>query len=205
MNPAVTLIPNVIITEYLSPDNLDVTPLLDYEEGGIGLSDPSQGLQVQPWTLTVRGTGINTSVWLDAPNTPAVQQFALSNITWARLAFDQNMHPVISYVYQNGCGLWWYDPTIPGQTFLTLPATASFPCVTLDDKRPISTRLGTSDVVLCYINGTNLCYRLQRDRYATEYVWMSNITSKVSNPFVNKIGMTFGYRLLLDIRGALYQ
>lgn len=204
MNPSKSLLPTVIITPYLYPDNLDVTPLEDYEEGGIGLSDASQGLQVQAWHLSVQGSGASTSVWLDAPNTPAVQQFALPNITWARLAFDQNMHPVISYVDATGPGFWWWDPTIPGVTFTSLPSTIVNPCITLDDKRPIQTLLGNTDVVMAYINGSNLCYRLQRDRYGTEYVWMTNITSLLASPFVNKIGMTSGLRLLLDIRGSLY-
>lgn len=204
MKPAVILVNPSIITGYLYPDDITPTDLTDWELGGIGLSNASAGLQVQAWELTVQGSGTGTSVWLSAPNTQAVQQFALPNITWARLAFDQNMHPVISYVDSTGPGFWWFDPTIPGTTFTSLPSTVVKPCVCLDDKRETSTLLGTSDVVLTYVNGSNLCYRLQRDRYGTEYVWLSNITSMLSNPFVNRIGMTTGLRLLLDIRGALY-
>lgn len=204
MNPVVSLIQPAIINAYLPPDNLDSTPLEDWELGGIGLSDGSAGLQYQVWHLTVLGTGIGTAVWLDAPNTASTQIFAASNITWARLAFDQNMHPVISYVDSTGPGFYWYDPTIPGNTFTSLPATAIKPCVTMDDKRALQTRLGNNDVVLCYINGTNLVYRLQRDRYGVEYVWYSNITNLISSPFVNKLGMDNSLRLIIELRGALY-
>lgn len=206
MKPPVTIVGfDKYITAFLYPDNNSTSALEDWQLGGIGLSNASQGLQVQAWNLTVQGTGTNTSVWLSAPNTPAAQLFALANITWARLAFDQNMHPVVSYVAGGAPGFYWWDPTIPGATFTTLPNTVINPCVTLDDKRAIQTLLGNNDVVMCYINNGNLCYRLQRDRYGTEYVWYSNITSLLVNPFVNKIGMSNNYRLLIELRGALYQ
>lgn len=204
MNPAVILTPSAIITAYIHPDELPSTDLEDWELGGTGLSNGNDGLQVQTWHMIVQGSGPTTSVWVDAPNTPPTQLFALANITWARLAFDQNMHPVISYMAGTGPGFYWFDPTIPGNTFTSLPSTVIKPCVTMDDKRALQTRLGNNDVVMAYINNNNLCYRLQRERYTTEHVWYTNITSVLANPFVNKIGMDVGYRLLLDIRGALY-
>lgn len=204
MHPQVPIITPTIINPYIPPDDLSPTELIDYELGGIGLSNASQGLQIQTWTLQVLGTGINTAIYLSAPNTPSTFIFTLPQIVWARLAFDQNMHPTISFMYENGAGYWWYDPTIPGNTVVTLPATVYRPCVTLDDKRAVATTLGTSDVVLAYINGTNLCYRLQRDRYGTEYVWVANVTNYLITPFVNKIGMDTNWRLLLDVRGSLY-
>lgn len=204
MNPAKSLIQPAIINAYLSPDELPVTPLEDWELGGIGLFDPSQGLEVQTWHMTVQGTGLTTSVWVSAPNTPDTKLFDLAGVTWARLAFDQNMHPVVSYMASGFAGFYWYDPTIPGNTFTALPTTAINPCVTMDDKRAVQTLLGNNDVVMTYVSGPNLYYRLQRDRYGVEYVWYSNITNILSNPFVNKIGMNDSLRLQLDIRGALY-
>lgn len=204
MNPLVVLTNPPIIQAYLPPDQLPSTELEDWELGGVGLSDGSQGLQVQTWHMLVHGTGATTSVWVDAPNTPPTQLFALANITWARLAFDQNMHPVISYMAGTGPGFWWWDPTIPGVTFTNLPATVYRPTVCMDDKRATQTLVGNNDVVMAYINNNNLCFRLQRERYGTEHVWYTNITAVLANPFVNKIGMDVGYRLLLDVRGALY-
>lgn len=204
MNPAVTLTVNTIFAPYLYPDNLPPTDIEDWELGGIAISDGSQGLQVQVWHLLVHGSGATTSVWLDAPNIPPFQLFALANITYARLAFDQNMHPVVSYVAGTGPGFYWFDPLIPGNTFTPLPSTVVRPCVCMDDKRPLQTTLGNNDVVMAYVNNGNLCYRLQRERYGTEHVWMTNITSVLANPFVNRIGMDTGFRLLIDVHGALY-
>jgi len=205
MNPAVVLVQPPVITAYLSPDNLPSTDLEDWEEGGIALSDGSKGLEVQVWHLLVHGSGATTSVWVDAPNTPPVQIFAAANITWARLAFDQNMHPVISFVAGAGPAFFWFDPLLPGNNITALPSTVVKPSVTMDDKRSIQTTLGNNDVVMAYVNNGNLCYRLQRQRYVTEHVWLTNIVDIIANPFVNKIGMSEGLRLLVEVRGAIYQ
>lgn len=205
MNPLLILVQPPIITAYLSPDDIPPTPLEDWEEGGIGLSDGSQGLQYQVWHLSVQGAGPTTSVWVDAPNTPLTKLFDLPNVTWARLSFDQNMHPVIAFVANGSPGFWWFDPLIPGTVFTSLPSTVITPCVTMDDKRRQQIIAGNSDVVMAYINNNNLCFRLQRDRYNVEYVWYTNIQNTMANPYVNRIGMTVGYRLLIEVRGALYQ
>lgn len=204
MNPLVVLVQPPIITAYLPPDDRVVTDMEDWEEGGIALSDGSQGLQVQVWHLLVHGTGATTSVWVDAPNTPPTQIFAAANITWARLAFDQNMHPVISFVGGAGPAFFWFDPLLPGNTITALPSTVVKPSVTMDDKRALQTTLGNNDVVMAYINLGNLCYRLQRERYNTEHIWLVNIVALIANPSVNKIGMTTGLRLLIEVHGALY-
>lgn len=204
MKPAKTLVDPAIITPFLYPDGLTEDPLIDYQMGGVGLSDPSKGSQYQVWTLTVTGAGAGTAISVSAPNTTSTQILSSPSISWARLAFDQNMHPIIGLVDYQGPKLYWWDPLIPGNTYLNLPATANNPCVTLDDKRPLETTLGTSDVVLTYVNGSNLVYRLQRDRYEVEYVWYSGINTVISSPFVNKVGMSSGGRLQVDVRGALY-
>lgn len=205
MIPAVVLIQPAVILPYIPPDDIEPTALVDWELGGVGLSDPSQGLMYQPWQLQVLGLTVNTAVYVSAPNTPLTLIFSYPNITWARLAFDQNMRPVISFVAGGLPYYYWWDPFIPGNTTAALPTTVIKPCVTMDDKRALSTQTGTNDVVMCYINNGNICYRLQRDRYNVEYVWYTNIVNVLANPIVNRIGMTTGLRLLIELQGSLYQ
>lgn len=204
MNPAVTIVNPTIVSPYLYPDNLQLSETEDYELGGIGLSDPSQGLEVQAWKMEVLGTGAGTYISVSAPNTPPTTLLSVPDISWARLTFDQNMHPVIAYIASGLPYLYWWDPTVPGNVSTPLPTTITAPCVTLDDKRPLATLLGQSDVVLCYINNNNLCYRLQRDRYGTEYVWVNNIDNIIASARVFNIGMTVGMRLLVYVQGSLY-
>jgi len=204
MIPEQSLINPPIIASYFSPDDLANTSITDYELGGIGLQDSSQGLEYQTWTLEVIGSGSSTAVQLSSPNTTATQIFARSNITWARLAFDQNMHPIIAFIDQNGPTLYWYDSTILGNSYLSLGASVTYPCCTMDDKRAMQTRLGNNDVIVAYIKNQNLYYVQQRDRYAIEYLLYANAQNLIANPFVNKVGMDINYRLLFEIGGQLY-
>ena len=205
MIPNQSLISPTIIASYFSPDDLANTSLVDYELGGVGLDNSSQGLEYQTWTLNVLGSAAATSVSLSAPNTPATEIFARPNITWARLSFDQNMSPVIAFIDQGGPTLYWYDSSIPGNTFTLLATGSTYPCCTLDDKRNIQTRLGNNDVIVAYVKNNNLYYVQQRDRYATEYVLYTNLTPLISNAFLNKVGMDTDRRLLFEIGGQLYQ
>lgn len=207
MIPNKSLVQPPQLSAYLFPDDLANTFLVDYELGGIGLSDPSQGLEVQEWTLNVLGSGVSTGIYLSAPNTPSTFILSEPYITFARLAFDQNMHPVITFLCNAGSGYYWWDPSIPGNSVVFFPNTSGITYVacSLDDKRPYQTRVGSSDVIMAYVANNNLCYRQQRDRYGIEYVLYVNINNLIPNPLVNKVGMASNYRLQFEIFGNLYQ
>lgn len=191
---------------YIPPVNLPTSSTTSEALGGIGLSDPTRGLQYQNWSGYVSDVGLSTSsVYLSAPNTVDTFIFSSPGIIWMRFTFDQNMHPFVSFYDGALSRYFWWDPTIPGNTITPLPAGPTYPSCMLDDTRAIETRVGTSDIILGYVNNNNLCYRQQRDRYGIEYVLYSGINNLISNPFVNKIGMNNNYRLQFEIGGQLYQ
>lgn len=204
MKPLVSIILPGIISNFLYPDPAQNTPLQAYSMGGIDLSDPSQGLVVQEWTLDVIGDTVDTAIYLSAPSHPSSLLFSYPNITWARLAFDQNMKPVISMLAGGQACFYWWDPTIPGTTITNLPAGTLSPAVTLDDKNPLANLAGTNDVVIAYTRTNNLYFRLQRDRYNVEYLWLY-VGNLLSNAFVNNIGLGTNNRLLIEMYGSLYQ
>lgn len=195
----------VIFNVYIPPDDIPVGDLEDWELGGIGLSDPSAGLQYQNWHAFVTGSASTTQVWVESDNTAPTLMFAYPNITWVRLAFDQNMHPVIAFVGQDGSMFWWFDPTVPEQVFFTLPTGSGRASCTMDDKRDFMTSLGLNDVIISYVRNDSLVYRQERDRYAVEYILLPNVSTLISNPYVGRVGMNEGQRLQFEIRGALYQ
>lgn len=206
MIPNKSLVQPPIWSLYEEPVNLPGDSTDSNALGGVGLSDPTQGLQYQNWAGTVTDVGLVTSsVYLSAPNTPSTFIFTYPNIIWMRFTFDQNMHPFVSFYTGATAGYYWWDPTIPGNAIAILPAGITYPTCMLDDPRNLETLTGTSDIILGYINNTNLCYRQQRDRYGTEYVLYSGISNVIANPFVNKIGMNEHYRLQFEVGGQLYQ
>lgn len=174
----------------LSPDNRDRTDLLlDYELGGVALNDPSAGLQVQPWEAWSDGAHL----WV-APSpgrTPTTLLLTGSGITEVALAFDQNMRPTVAYVEAGLAKLFWFDTSI-GAMVTTSYAGATSPMLTLDDKRPVATLGGTSDVLFFYLLSGSLCYRQQRDRFTIERVLGAVPPTSTR---INRVGMGSNNRI----------
>lgn len=205
MMPGNALSPIPIPAGFIYPDNIPVYNTTDYQLGGIGIADASQGLQVQPWFLELSGTPTNNNVVISATNTQPTILFSAPDITEISLSFDQNMRPAVAYVSQGNPKFWWYDTTIPGYTIINLTDGITNPRCTLDDKRLREINLGLSDIILAYINNGNLCFRQERDRFTVEYVLYANLDTIISNPSLNKIGMNILERLQFQIFGNLYQ
>lgn len=171
---------------FLAPDNEVLSLTVAKELGGIALNDPSQGLQVQVWTLNTDGTAVKIS----APSASETTLFAGTEITEIDLAFDQNMRPFVAFVESGVVKYRWYDSLVQAQVTSTLPG-ATTPRCTLDDKRPLQT--GSSDVILAYIRAGSLYFRAQRDRYGVEYLLQAAVVSSLS-----KVGMGTNNRLQFE-------
>lgn len=137
--------------------------LVDYELGGVGLSDPSQGLLVQQWTLRYEGGDF----LLSAENVPETLLFSRPGVVQIGLAFDNNMAPFVAFEDAGGVAYHWFDPQ-QGQFVISdyLPAGSHSPCCTLDEKRELLD--SWRDIILAYLRDGNLYYRQQRDNYGTE-------------------------------------
>lgn len=169
----------------LSPDSLGrQARIIDYERGGIALNDPSQGLDVQDWQARLVGNEIRVS---PAPYTTETVVVTEAGITELSLAFDQNMAPNIAYMALGQAKLYWYDTTLGAQTTTILDADVRSPFLTLDDKRPFATTIGSNDVLLFYIRSNRLCYREQRDRYNNEVTlaWFEGSAVTISKAGMN--------------------
>ncbi len=203
MMPGLQLSTQLEFGDFLNPDNLPSSNTLSYQLGGVGLSNASQGLQVQTWMAQLINPTLSTSyVTISAPNTPTQTLYTASFISQISLAFDQNMKACLGLTIQGLAYLWWYDATIPGYTLVSLPSGSFTPQVTLDDKRTVSITESFTDIVLIYLRGSNLYMRQQRDRFTIEYVLLQNIT--YYNPQLYKIGMCSTDRLLIQVNADLY-
>ncbi len=170
---------------------LPVTPLTDYETGGKAFNDTSEGLMYQVWRCRIVE---EEEIIVDAENVAEQVIHTGSAITECSLSFDQNMRPALAYVEGGESFFRWFDPQADQQVVLPLGAGVVTPRVALDDKRP--NQIGYSDVVLAYLRDENLYFRLQRDRYATEYL----LREAVPAPGLIKIGMAANLRFQFMLR-----
>lgn len=164
-----------IIGYYLSPDDLESSPFIDFELGGIGLSDPSAGLQVQVWTANLVRDGVKErgDIFISAPNTPAVLFFSSSQLSHVALAFDHNMRPFVAYMEDGLAKHFWFDTNVAAYVTTTLPVGSTAPKCCMDDKR--LSQVGVSDIILTYTRAGTLYYRQQRDRYTIERPLVSGL------------------------------
>ena len=166
MLPDGRLSSRAIVGEPVDPVRQPGQPLRDVARGGAALYDASQGLRVQVWSLELVGT----DVVLSAPSVAPKVLFSAPQITEVALAFDQGMQPFVAYIQAGTAKYWWYDPTVAQAVHVTLGADCFHVRCTLDDTR--KGRAPTSDIVLCYQRGDQLCVRYQRERFQTEHPLM---------------------------------
>src|SRR5690606_36529182 len=139
---------------------------IDYADGGVGIQDPSLGLNYQTWTAEIVEDIVEDRIVLSAPTYPATTVYTGDDITEVSLAFDQNMNPVIAFVEACVSKLYWYDTLAGEQVVTEIPGNVTHPRVALDDTRQFN--IVNSDIILAYIKDGALCYRQQRDRFEVE-------------------------------------
>ncbi|CAA2409780.1 Putative phage tail protein [Xanthomonas phage Suba] len=168
MIPEGTLSTKSVVSATADPVKQPGDFLVDWERAGKNLNDPSEGLLVKLWTLSVDTVDEVQQVKVSAPGVDEIVLFTGTEITEASLAFDQNMRPFVAFVQANQAKIYWYDSSVPGQITTVLPAGIKTPRCTTDEKREWHTAI--SDIVLSYIRAGNLCVRYQRERYQIEHV-----------------------------------
>jgi hypothetical protein len=176
---------------FLGSRMLFVSPTRDYEDGGIALNDPSQGLQYQRWRCRIFGD----YVVLDAESVLPQVIFVGAELTECSIAFDQNMRPALAVVEAGQAKFQWFDTSVGEQVITFLDPDVVTPRVTLDDKRMRQTAI--ADVILAYVRLGGLYYRQQRDRFLIEYLLDAG-----PHTGINKIGMNKHFRLQFSMMGV---
>lgn len=166
---------------------------VDYEDGGVAIQDPSEGLLYQRWRARLFNAGKDDAfVMLDAREVPEFVWIAIPRMTEISFSFDANMQPAVAFVADGQAYLNWYDNTVPGYVTTTLSADVETPRVTLDDKRHVgSNGYQVSDVILAYTRGGNLYYRQQRERYTVERLLKEGVTPLIKIGFNRQLRLQF--------------
>jgi hypothetical protein len=176
----------------LSPDIQRTSDIEDFEMGGVDILDASQGMNLYRWRCWTDNTG---AIYLQRDGGPVINYMTVAGANELAFAFDQNMRPALAFrMGSNRIDLRWYDSSVGQYVMSTGLTTGRNPRLSLDDKRASQTQ--NSDIILAYLRGTSLHYRIQRDRYLVEYTAASNLlpTTKLRN-----IGMATNYRFLFDL------
>ena len=174
---------------YLPPDDQVVTPAIDFEKGGVDLSDASQGLELKTWRVWAE----TNVVKLQSEDGSPIVLFEEPGVTDLALAFDQNMRWSLAYLRYGRLTLRWYDSTVSNHV-VTDFGPGRCPRMCLDDKRVGN--LGNSDVVFAYLRDNGLYYRQQRDRFLIEYTLKTDLYPGTR---MRSIGMNRNLRLQFEL------
>lgn len=185
---------------FLPPD--DVVTGLDLvclEEGGIAISDSSQGIRGSTWQSSyapLSGNIILTNTDTSIPYTIITGEMNVESLSFA---FDSNMRPSIAWVNSTGVAKhYWYDTVTEDYVTTTLPAGSVSPKLCHDDKRPFAVTGNKSDILLFYVYNDIVWCRIQRERYATDH----QCATVQAGTTLGQVGMTRGLRIKLQLVGG---
>ena len=182
-----------LLSPFQYPDNI-ATPseLIDYELGGIALQDPSKGLTYQVWKGYWQDT--DSTVYLESEDiaTP-IALFTQANVIEFAFTFDQNMRWSTA-IRLTGDTLEhrWYDTAAEAYVISTYSGVTSAR-LAVDDKRDTQVQFGASDMILTYVRSNQVRWRIQRDRFLTEYSYPTLVVSDSNR--ITHFGMSKTNRL----------
>lgn len=171
------------------------SPLVDRHLGGIGLNDTTKGLLYQVWEMRYLGS----QFLISAPESPEEVVHTVQGVTEFSFAFDQNMQPCIAYVLGSAVFFWRFDSVLGDYLTTNYGNGVRSPRVRLDDGR--ASQLAENDVTLCYLEGNELVYRLQRNRYGIRYVAATNVGDE---DVLVDAGMSQGNRFQFEVATITY-
>lgn len=177
-----TAVKGVLIHPYSTPQ---LNPHSTQDLGPIAVGDTSQGTSARVWTATLDKSG---QVVLEDYGVLFTRQ-GLYRIC---LTFDTNGRPSVAFEDKDGVWVWWYDTLISANTFAYI-GQGNTPFIRLDERRADFSAI--ADMVLVYFRDGKLFFRLQRDRFLTEY------TTQFENIFpttVLNFGLADNQRLQLE-------
>jgi len=204
MIPQESLSSSPVIAPFQGAAQNPITDVVDYEDGGVAIQDPSQGLLVREWRARIVDDG--TAIEIDSDGVDPVTWVTGVSITEVSLAFDQNMNPAVAFVDGNIAKLNWFDSSV-GEQVTTEFENLFNPRVTLDDKR--ASQNNASDIIFAYLRNGSLYYRQHRDRFEIERLLMSSVEGKLVKMAMNrKLRLQFEFELptvepmvMLDVSG----
>jgi len=184
------------------PDDFEsLDPFVSREDGGVGVSDPSQGITGYIWESSYAAGSGSVTLRNLTTSTDYVVRTGLMGLVALSFSFDANMRPILAYVLTDGSSYhYWYDSFVGGYTTTTLPAGATTPKLTHDDKRPFAQLGNSSDVLLFYMLDGVIWCRVQRERFSTDH----RIATCSVGSIIKRIGMTSGLRIKLEIDAGYF-
>lgn len=145
--------------------NYGITSAMVY--GGVAVSDVSEGIHSYVWSVHC----VDNRLYLCRGEEERFLYIEVEeSIKWVDLAFDINMNTVITYSTNSGTYLRYYS-TVIGKYDTIHFTDIRTPSLLLDSNADYLD--SDADVIFMYFKGSDLFYRVQKERYTNEYLLYS--------------------------------
>lgn len=190
---------------FIYPDNIAALDYLtDFEMGPVASQDPSLGINYQVWKGYWDESDETAYIHpLDSPEglVPLFQEEDVENFTFT---FDSNGRWTAAVRKSDDTVKFhWYDTTLEDYTVTQYSGIVSLK-LAHDDKRDRQVLNGATDVILTYLTTSGqLKWRIQRDRYGTEYTYSGqqfspqHIITHFGMNTHNRLQWRFGFKRFL--------
>lgn len=181
------------------PDAISLDYLTCFTMGPINVGDFSAGPVDRPWRIRCIGNNVFRSRLnddrTDFEDDQLLFSFAGVSPTEIDAAFDQAARVLVCMERPSGqdglpeLWIYYYDP-FAADYILTKFGVGRTPRAILDDAQDSS----NADILVFYMNNdVGLCYRQQRDRYATEYIVTGTVPTAVDTSGLNIVDLVWNY------------
>jgi hypothetical protein len=189
--PQATIATTTYSGPFRAPRDRVVRAFTSWERGGLGIQDPTEGLDVYDWFIRCdKDTG---EVFYSVPDPAADGMFLVPETLVHAIdplprevkgSFDTNMRPIIVWRDVLGDSYYrWFDPVANDTVIVSLARRTHSLRVALDDVRDPMPAIGVTDTIIAYVRGTTVYWRELRDRFLDEY------TARPGFPLLYQIGL----------------
>jgi len=190
-NPSATVLTldNGHPAPFVGPKKLYCSGIKEYNWGGVGLSDISEGLEYQRWCCRLfRGYII-----LEAEEVAPITVYSGINITECSFAFDAEMGLVLAFMDGAALKVSFYNTSTQKREVNTITTTAVSP-------KLLSYKMGNyDDVLLLFIGSVG---ELKYMKYSDKFSGPFHILSEKVHKKIRKVGVNADGRLQLSMLGV---
>lgn len=186
--------PTTALFRFQEPKGRRGSMLEAYSEGGPVLNNSSLGLSGFIWCSDIEIIEGKSTVVVYRDDIPDVRTpiFKREGLEQLDFTFDQNMRPFFAYMVAGRSYYWHFNAEDSTYSEVPLPVEIKYPRCSLDILDTIN--IPSSDIILGYARGPNLCFRIQRERYSKERI----IATKSNKSMLWRCGLLkdgrFGYQ-----------
>lgn len=176
-------------TFFQAPHNRHHSPLVAYSLGAEQVYAPPTDRGTHIWKAYMNGDDL----MIEREDNPhPIKITTKQGITSIGLSFDQNMNPFLLYVANKRPFYYYFNAATSNYEEVPLPVGWKHPCICMDYTQQHRTAM--SDIILGFVQGADLCFAIQRERFLQKHVIETNPKKSILYKIARLSNTRFAYQ-----------